>query len=80
VIAVQPVPDLINTAAAQAALRLSSSTESPSVFNHSVRSYLFGELLAAHEGLHPGADYDSEALFLGCVLRRLLGDSIATPE
>ena len=50
------------------------------MFNHSVRSYLFGELLAAHEGLRAGTEYDSEALFLGCVLRRLLGDSIATPE
>jgi hypothetical protein len=78
VIAVQPVPDLINTAVAQAALRLSSSTESPSVFNHSVRSYLFGELLAAHEGLRPGADYDSESLFLGCVLHDVGIGSAAT--
>ena len=38
------------------------------MFNHSVRSYLFSELLAVPEGIRPGADYDSEALFLGCVL------------
>ncbi len=47
------------------------------MFNHSVRSYLFGELLAAREGLRPGADYDSEALFLGCVLHDLGAGSAA---
>ncbi|MGO9154296.1 HD domain-containing protein [Mycobacterium sp.] len=73
----QSVPDLLDTAVARAALRLSRSTESPSVFNHSVRSYLFGELLAAREGLRPGADYDSEALFLGCVLHDLGAGSAA---
>lgn len=41
------------------------------MFNHSVRSYLFGELLAAHEGLQPGSDFDSETLLLGCVLHDL---------
>jgi hypothetical protein len=65
------VPDLIDTAVAQAAIRLSQSTESPAVFNHSVRSYLFGELMAEHDGMRPGADYDSETLFLGCVLHDL---------
>ena len=78
VIAVQPVPDLIDTAVARAAIQLSRSSESPSVFNHSVRSYLFGELLATHEGLRPGADYDSEALFLGCVLHDLGAGSAAS--
>jgi hypothetical protein len=74
----QPVPDLVDTAVAQAAIRLSQSTEAPSVFNHSVRSYLFGELLAAHNGLRPSADYDSEALFLGCVMHDL-GAGTAAP-
>jgi hypothetical protein len=74
----QPVEDLIDTAVAAAAIRLSRSTESPSVFNHSVRSYLFGELLAAHDGLRPGTDYDSETLFLGCVLHDL-GAGTAAP-
>ncbi len=41
------------------------------MFNHSVRSYLFGELLAARDGLRPGADYDSETLFLACVMHDL---------
>ena len=49
----QPVPDLADTAVARAAIRFAQSTESPSVFNHSVRSYLFGELLAAR-GRLPG--------------------------
>lgn len=52
-------------------MKLAESTESASVFNHSVRSYLFAEMLAAHEGLHPGPDFDSETLFLGCVLHDL---------
>jgi len=74
----QPVSDLVDTGVAQAAIRLAQSTESPSVFNHSVRSYLFGELLAAHEGMRPGAEYDREALFLGCVLHDL-GVGTAAP-
>ena len=41
------------------------------MFNHSVRSYLFGELLAAHDGIRPHTDYDSETLFLGCVLHNV---------
>ncbi|MEB3983686.1 HD domain-containing protein [Mycobacterium sp. 663a-19] len=67
----QQVPDLVDTPVGQAAIELARSTESPSVFNHSVRSYLFAELLAAPEGMRPGADYSSEALFLGCVLHDL---------
>jgi hypothetical protein len=67
----QAIPDLPSTVVAQAAIRLAQSTESPSVFNHSVRSYLFGELLADREGMRPGADYDGETLFLACVLHDL---------
>lgn len=65
------LPDLVTTDVAHAAIRLARSTESPAVFNHSVRSYLFGELLAARDGLRPGADYDSETLFLACVMHDL---------
>jgi HD domain len=71
VVAMHSVQDLPDTAVAQAAIRLARSTESPAVFNHSVRSYLFGEALAAHEGLRPSAEYTGEALFLGCVLHDL---------
>jgi hypothetical protein len=74
----QSVPDLPDTAVAQAAIRLARSTESPAVFNHSVRSYLFGEALAAHEGMRPNAEYTREALFLGCVLHDL-GVGTAAP-
>jgi HD domain len=67
----QAVHDLPDTAIARAAIQLAQSTESPAVFNHSVRSYLFGELLAAHDGLSPGTEYDPEDLFLACVLHDL---------
>ncbi|RUP03552.1 MAG: HD domain-containing protein [Mycobacterium sp.] len=67
----QSIPALIGSQVACAAIELARSTESDAVFNHSVRSYLFGELLAAHEGLKPGSDFDSETLFLGCVLHDL---------
>ena len=74
---VPDLPDLIDTPVAQAAIRLAQSTESPSVFNHSVRSYLFGELVARHDGMRPSADYDSGALFLGSVLHDLGAGSAA---
>src|SRR5437879_6919218 len=67
----QQVADPIDSAVARAAIRLAQSTESPSVFNHSVRSYLFGELLAAAEGMRTGAGHVSEALSFGCVLHAL---------
>lgn len=67
----QRVPDLIDTAVARAAIQLCQSTESTPVFNHSVRSYLFAALRAAHDGMRPGPDFDSETLFLGCVLHDL---------
>jgi hypothetical protein len=71
----KPVLDLLESGAvsgvAQAAIKLAQSTESPAVFNHSVRSYLFAELRAEHEGMRAGTDYDSGTLFLGCVLHDL---------
>jgi hypothetical protein len=73
--AVQGLPD---TTIARAAIDIARSTESAAVFNHSVRSYLFGELLAAHDGMRPGTDYDPEDLFLACVLHDL-GVGTAAP-
>ncbi|WAJ46707.1 HD domain-containing protein [Mycobacterium sp. Aquia_216] len=73
----QAVSTLPDTSVAKAAIRLAQSTESPPVFNHSVRSYLFGQLIAAQEGMRPSADYDAEALFLGCVLHDLGAGSAA---
>src|ERR1700753_295640 len=72
------IPDLPDSAVARAAIQLSRSTESASVFNHSVRSYLFGELRAGYDGMRAGVEYDSEALFLGCVLHDL-GAGTAAP-
>lgn len=74
----QAITALPQTAVAQAAIRLAQSSESPPIFNHSVRSYLFAELVAARDGLRPGPDYDSEALFLGSVLHDLGAGTAAT--
>jgi hypothetical protein len=76
----QSLLELPGTAVAQAAARLAQSSESPSVFNHSVRSFFFGGLLAAREGIRPGTEYDSEALFLACVLHDLGVGSAAPGE
>ncbi|WP_101787837.1 HD domain-containing protein [Nonomuraea indica] len=50
------------------AMRLARSIEHPAVFNHSMRTYLYGRFLGERQGLLPGRDYDDELLFLGCVL------------
>jgi hypothetical protein len=42
--------------------------EPPYLYNHSVRSYIFGRALGHERDLTPGEDYDDELLFLGCVL------------
>jgi hypothetical protein len=59
------LPALPDTPAALAALERVRSLESPSIANHSVRSYLFATLLAEHRGV---TDYDPLLLFLSCVL------------
>lgn len=51
-----------------AALALVTSVESPSVANHSIRSYLFARLLADHRGAMAGRDFDQDLLFAACVL------------
>jgi hypothetical protein len=38
------------------------------IFNHSMRTYLYGRFLGEAQGLLPDRDYDDELLFLGCVL------------
>ncbi|MEQ4715748.1 HD domain-containing protein [Nonomuraea sp. B19D2] len=47
---------------------LARGIEQPAIFNHSMRTYLYGRFLGEQQGLRPGADYDDELLFLGCVL------------
>ena len=56
---------------ALAAAELAKTTESVSVFNHSVRSYLWAVLLAEHEHATDDADYDSELLFAATVMHDL---------
>ncbi|MBJ7290969.1 HD domain-containing protein [Williamsia sp.] len=54
-----------------AALQAARSTESESVFNHSVRSYLWAVLLADHENATRDADYDPGLLFAATVMHDL---------
>ncbi|WP_405021220.1 HD domain-containing protein [Kitasatospora sp. NBC_00070] len=72
------LPLLPETPAARAAVELVRSCESEPVANHSIRSYLFATLLAEHEGLAPGTDFDAELLFHSCVLHDL-GASPSAP-
>lgn len=60
--------DLPDTELSAAAFELAESTNSRPVFDHCVRSYLFGRELATSEGLRAGSDFDDELLFLCCVL------------
>ncbi|MFI1331162.1 HD domain-containing protein [Streptomyces sp. NPDC020845] len=50
------------------ALRHARDLESPAIFNHSLRTYLYGRFLGERQGLQPGHDYDDELLFVGCAL------------
>lgn len=52
-------------------LATARATESPSVANHSIRSFLFARLLAEHEGCLDDAAYDAELLFAATVLHDL---------
>lgn len=62
------VPTVPDNPLARKALVLVTSTESASIANHSVRSYLFGMMLASHRGVEIGRDLDRQLLFLACVL------------
>ncbi|PPJ36547.1 metal-dependent phosphohydrolase [Nocardia nova] len=59
------------TPLAEAVVDLIRPVQTPSVFNHSVRSYLFARLVAGRLGLSPGHDYDDDLLFSACVLHDL---------
>ncbi|NUK01078.1 HD domain-containing protein [Streptomyces lunaelactis] len=72
------LPALPDTPVARAAVELVRSRESEPVANHSIRSYVFAALLAEHEGLKPGIDFDAELLFHACVLHDL-GASPSAP-
>ncbi|NYI05791.1 HD domain-containing protein [Allostreptomyces psammosilenae] len=49
-------------------LRHVRSIEDPALFNHSMRTYLYGRVIGERRGLLPGRDYDDELFFLGSVL------------
>ncbi|MEV0701894.1 HD domain-containing protein [Saccharopolyspora sp. NPDC050389] len=53
---------------AHSAIRFVRGIEDPAIFNHSMRTYLYGRFLGEQRGLRPDHDYDNELLFLGCVL------------
>lgn len=53
---------------ADAIVRLIRPAESPSVFNHSIRTYLFARLVAARLALVAGNDYDDDLMFAACAM------------
>ncbi|MET9251703.1 HD domain-containing protein [Nonomuraea sp. NPDC003709] len=72
------IPALPDGPVARHAVELVRSCESEPVANHSIRSYLFATLLAEHEGLKTGTDFDADLLFYACVLHDL-GTSPSAP-
>ena len=56
---------------AEAALAVVRTSESPAIANHSVRSFLFAQLLAAHAGCVDDAAYDRDLLFAATVMHDL---------
>jgi hypothetical protein len=65
------LPALPETPLAVRALEYVRACETEPVANHGIRSYLFASLLAEHEGLRPGADFDAGLLYFACVLHDL---------
>lgn len=72
--------DLPTGPLAEAVLSTVRTTETPAVANHSVRSFLFAQLLAAHEGCLDDAAYDRDLLFAATVLHDLGTGSLAKGE
>jgi hypothetical protein len=62
------LPVLPQTRLAREVVELVTRTETPSIANHSIRSYLYARLVAAHRGLVAERDYHPELLFFACVL------------
>jgi len=54
-------------ALAREVVELVRRIETPSIANHSIRSYLYARLVAGHRGLVEERDYDPELLFFACV-------------
>ena len=56
---------------AKAVLATARDSESSAIFNHSMRSFFFAQLLAAHEGRLADSDYDRDLLFAATVMHDL---------
>lgn len=65
---------------AEAALTIVRTSESASVANHSLRSFYFADLLAAHEGCDQDAAYDRDLLFAATVMHDLGTGALAKGE
>ncbi|MBE3012042.1 HD domain-containing protein [Microbispora sp. NEAU-D428] len=72
--------DLPTGPLAEAILSTVRTSETPSVANHSVRSFLFAQLLAAHEGCLEDPAYDRDLLFAATVLHDLGTGDLAKGE
>lgn len=73
-----PLIDLPTSPVARAALAAVTTSVSTSVAHHSIRSFLFAELLATHEGARDDAAYDRNLLFAACVMHDLGTGATAT--
>ncbi|MFB6892489.1 HD domain-containing protein [Kitasatospora sp. NPDC056327] len=72
--------DLPTGPLAEAVLAAARASESPAVANHSVRSFLFAQILAAHEGCLEDSAYDRDLLFAATVLHDLGAGDLAAGE
>lgn len=62
---------LPGTPLADAVVELIRTAETPSVFNHSLRSYLFARVVAGRLGMDADHDYDDDLLFSACAMHDL---------
>jgi HD domain-containing protein len=62
---------LPGTPLADAIVRLIQPVQTPSVFNHSIRTYLFARLVAARLNLVAAHDYNDDLLFAACAMHDL---------
>ncbi|MEU4493684.1 HD domain-containing protein [Streptomyces sp. NPDC023998] len=72
--------DLPTGPLAEAILSTVRTSETPSVANHSMRSFFFAQLFAAHEGCLQDAAYDRDLLFAATVLHDLGTGDLAEGE
>ncbi|WP_067812960.1 HD domain-containing protein [Nocardia inohanensis] len=72
--------DLPSGPVAAAVLTTVRSSLTPSLVNHSMRSYFFAQILAAHEGCLQDAAYDRDLLFAATVMHDLGTGTLAKGE